>query len=260
MNFLEKLERAIEEKLERFQKRGAGREPLEITNAILSEVETKITPVGVGRRVFPFNNLKVELYAADEERRALYKVVFVDGERLKNAISERLGPPRCETPKRLSIEVSVVSETAPDQTDKGFHISYLYREDDKAGASKTGARLIVLRGEAYSRVFKIEKQEVRIGRQSEVLNKDGLPLRRNDLVFLDNQNEINQSVSRKHAHLKLDSTTGQFKVYDDNSAYGTVVIRADRDPLKVTRNFGVALQSGDEIYFGQACVKFEKSE
>jgi len=257
MNFLEKLERAIEEKLEHFQKRGSGREPLEISNAILNEVETRITPVGNGRRVFPFNHLKVELYAADKERSALYKVVFVDGERLKNAISERLSPPRCETPKRLSIEV-IVSETTPDQTDKGFHISYLYLQDDKAAVS--GARLIVLRGEARPRVFKIEKQQVRIGRQAEVLSKDGLPLRRNDLVFLDNQNEINQSVSRKHAHLKLDSTTGQFKVYDDNSAYGTVVIRADREPLKVTRNFGVALQSGDEIYFGQACVRFEKSE
>lgn len=259
MKFLERLERAIEEMLGRLQKRGSGQEPLEITSAIQNEVETKITPIGNGKRVFPFNHLKVDLYAADDERSALYKVAFVDGERLKNAIVQRLGPPRCESPKRLSIEINIVSKTDQEPTDKAFNISYLYHQDDK-GTSETGARLIVLRGEARTRVFKIEKQEVRIGRQSEVLNKDGLPVRRNDLIFLDNENEINQSVSRRQAHLKVDRATGQFKVYDDDSAYGTVVIRADRDPLKVTRNFGVALQSGDEIYFGQACVKFEKSE
>jgi len=75
-------------------------------------------------------------------------------------------------------------------------------------------------------------------------------VRRNDLVI------DHTTVSRAHAHVEFSS--GEYRLFDDGSSYGTSVIHEGR-LVEVPRagGRGLRLHSGDEIYFGQIRVGFE---
>lgn len=260
MNFLQKLEKRLDEIARRLSGGRAGaREPIEITCYILREMEGKIATLRGGERIFPFDKVTVHLYAEDEERRALYEAAFLSEQNLASAIREHLRPPKCTAPARLSVEV-LLDESPPDESaEKGFRVVYGRR---RAGQAYGGAghaerpRLVVEQGEATPREYEITKQRTNIGRQAVVNSTGGQPLRRNDLVFVENGDEVNQTVSRLHAHIRLDRSSGEFRLYDDNSAYGTLIIRADGKHVKVSGGLGATLQPGDELYFGKACVRF----
>ena len=52
--------------------------------------------------------------------------------------------------------------------------------------------------------------------------------------------------------------TGEYRLFDDHSSCGTRIFRAGRTiSLPSGSPRGTKLQPGDEIYFGQACVRFE---
>jgi hypothetical protein len=272
MNILKKLEKKIEEAVRKLPLlSGAPREPLEISRDILGEVEGKISSLGGGRRVFPFNLLRIRLHAPDDEWRALYEVAFLNNSTLENAVREHLRPPRCEPPAALEVAVEIIEE--PTEGDAAYHITYEAKRDgasapdgEARGVTKGGAKgkakgkaqLVVVRGTAAPMKYRLTKKRTNIGRQPEVLDKEGLPLRRNDLVFVeDGGDEVNQTVSRIHAHINHDRETGEFRLHDDNSAYGTLIIRQSGRRVKVTRGLGAPLHSGDEIFFGQARVLFK---
>jgi len=82
-------------------------------------------------------------------------------------------------------------------------------------------------------------------------------VRRNDVVFEDGADEANSSVSRKHAHILRDGS--DFRLVDDGSEYGTRVFRDGRS-LEVPPGDrrGEKLRTGDEIYLGRACLRFER--
>ena len=68
----------------------------------------------------------------------------------------------------------------------------------------------------------------------------------------------NATVSRAHAHIAWDPSSGTFRLFDDNSAYGTSIFRNGallNIPAGASR--GIALRTGDEIYLGQARLRFE---
>ena len=76
----EKLEEKVRLLIEGLFGKEAAREPLEIRRAILREIEGKIEPVGRNRRAFPFNRLRVHLFASDpnDERfskRPLWRII-----------------------------------------------------------------------------------------------------------------------------------------------------------------------------------------
>jgi hypothetical protein len=261
MDFLKKLEKKIEGAMKRLPI-GPGEqwEPLELKRAILEEVEGKITSLGGGRRVFPFNHLNVMLHASGAERRVLYEVAFVNDDALANAVRERLSEPRCERPASLDVVVELVDEAEQHWAAAGYQVIFERRTaaaPTRKGKGKARAQLVVIQGEAESMKYGITKKRTNIGRQTEVLDKDGLPLRRNDLVFLEERGEVNQTVSRIHAHIDYHRETGEFRLHDDNSAYGTFIIRSSGRRVKVTRSLGAPLRSGDEIFFGQARVLFK---
>jgi FHA domain len=261
MNILRRLEKKIDEVMKKVPSGSGGQdEPLETRRAILDEMESKIVSLGGGRRVFPFNMLKIQLLARDIERQALYEVAFVKNNALAAALRERLSPPRCEPVPDLEVSVEIVEERGLDWAGKGHRVDYDRRrveEKKNKGEAKSPAQLIVMQGEAEQTQYSITKKRTNIGRQAEVLDKDGLPLRRNDLIFLEDGCEINQTVSRLHAHINYDRDAGEYRLHDDNSAYGTLIIRASGSRVKVTRSLGTALNSGDEIFFGQARVIFK---
>jgi hypothetical protein len=64
-------------------------------------------------------------------------------------------------------------------------------------------------------------------------------------------------VSRAHAHITA-TPTGEYRLFDDRSSSGTRILRSGRTiALPAGSPRGTKLQPGDEIFFGQACVRFE---
>jgi len=69
---------------------------------------------------------------------------------------------------------------------------------------------------------------------------------------------VNDTVSRAQAHI-LRTSAGEYRLFDDRSSHGTRIFREGRTiALPSGSPRGVKLQPGDEIYFGQACVRFEE--
>ena len=93
-----------------------------------------------------------------------------------------------------------------------------------------------------------------------MLDRDKRVVRRNQVVFTERDNGINQTVSRAHAHI-LRTPGGEYRLFDDNSSCGTRVFRGGRTiPLPSGSPRGTTLRSGDEIYIGQACLRFDITE
>ena len=121
--------------------------------------------------------------------------------------------------------------------------------------------MTVLKGSAEKALYEMKKDRILVGRLPEVLDREGRMIRRNDVVFLDNGEEVNASVGRAHSRIWFDSEKQEFRIMDEVSRYGTRIMREGRSievPSGNTR--GVRLRSGDEIYFGRACLRFEISE
>ena len=83
-------------------------------------------------------------------------------------------------------------------------------------------------------------------------------MRRNDVVFLESSEKPNSTVSRAHAHIEIDEASGEYRLFDDGSAYGTSVIHNGRlVNVPPAGGRGLRIVPGDEIYVGQARVLFE---
>ena len=75
------------------------------------------------------------------------------------------------------------------------------------------ARLVVREGAANVAELALAKPRINIGRTVDVYRERGLS-RRNDLAFAEDT-EINRSVSREHAHILFDKTTGEYRLFND---------------------------------------------
>jgi hypothetical protein len=117
------------------------------------------------------------------------------------------------------------------------------------------AQLVVTRGAASRKVYACTEARINIGRVEDVLDADQHVVRRNHIAFADAQDAANNTVSRSHAHIRFNAATGQFRVHDDHSSYGTRILRDGRT-IQVPATRGALLRSGDEVAFGRAAVRF----
>ena len=104
----------------------------------------------------------------------------------------------------------------------------------------------------------MKKERILVGSLSEVLDREGRMVRKNDVVFPNSGGEINSSVGYAHSRIWFDFERGEFCILDEVSRYGTRIVR-DGLTIEVPSGdtSGIRLQSGDDIYFGQAGVRFE---
>ena len=227
-------------------------ELLLVHRGILEEVASKIQTLQRGRRVFPYNHVTVRLVSADPDRRALYQTAFAGERSLEQDIRAALAGARCEVPANFAVLV----ETAASG-ERG--IEYAVREaPPPAPAPRAPARLVVVRGTARQAEHVLDKPRVNVGRMEEITDAEQRVVRRNDIVFEDGADEANQTVSRRHAHIRYDAASGEYRLSDDGSEYGTRVFRDGRTiEVPAGGRRGERLQSGDEIYFGRASVRFE---
>ena len=132
-----------------------------------------------------------------------------------------------------------------------------------AQARKT-ARLVVMQGAANEAEISVTKARTNIGRTIDVYRVDG-PSRRNDLAFTED-NEINRTVSREHAHILFAKKTGEYRIFNDrwrktgskgDSGCGVWIIRDGISHAVHHNTRGTALKPGDEIHLGRAVVRFQ---
>jgi len=101
-------------------------------------------------------------------------------------------------------------------------------------------------------VYVFQSSRIDIGRCADVRDRRNRLVRTNHLVFADTDDALNQTVSRRHAHLDYQAAEGAFRVYDDGSEQGTSVARGGRAIAVPPGPRGVRLKNLDRLKNGVA--------
>lgn len=225
---------------------------LELYGDLLEAIVEKTEPVSGRRRIFPFNQLRIELLAETSERKALLEEAFGDQREFRKDIVHRLSESGCEPPEVLEIEIRF---TQSNPENSPFAVEFLKKE-----RNLPQVQIAILRGTTKQPTALFRQADIRLGRCAEVVDAEGRLVQRNDVAFLDNGDPINSTVSRRHAHILFESGAARFVLVDDRSDRGTFIFRGNR-PIKVPKGDlrGACLQAGDEIHLGRAALRFEIS-
>ena len=256
------LEARITSKFDRsagdFVQSGA-REPLEIVHAIVEAVLEQIQSSGRGRRVFPFNTVAVTILATSRDARARFEAVVADGAPLRDRIAARLRSAGCQVD---DLDVSIAFESKPRRgwTNADFHLEFARDarapKPEPAPAKAVRIELTVLTGTAERRSYALAPApRIDLGRCTEVRDSHHRLIRTNNVAFVERGGDVNQTVSRRHAHLSYEESSNHIRLHDDGSEHGTSIVRHGRT-LPVPRGArGVRVESGDEIVLGDARLK-----
>jgi len=228
----------------------------EIRLAVLDQVRQKSHRSG-GRRVFPYDLVRVSIKGADETRLGVFAGRFFR-QYLERELHSSLKDSGCRFPDSLRVEVNS-TPGSPGEHWLGVEAGF------QDGTAYACARLIVREGAANVPEVRLDKARTNIGRVVDVYRDAGL-FRRNDLAFAEDT-DVNQSVSREHAHITFDKTSGEYRLFNDRwyprgeSAAAECGIWIVRDGMshEVHRDArGTKLENNDEIHFGRAVVLFER--
>jgi FHA domain len=267
----------LEQTLERLFGGRPPREPLEVRRAVIESLVSQVQPVGRGRRVLPFNQATVHVVSTEATERRVMKEALEPEDLTRELLRgvERAG---AQAPAGFTLAVRFVREpgkgwtpgsrfhvtvsqsAGPQSTSSGAPAEELPTESEagtSTAASGPGSIVLrVLEGEARPKTLTSDAVRVTIGRQTEVVDQTGRPVRRNDVAFV-GEDEVSRSVSRAHAHIAIDRAAGVYRVFDENSAHGTQVEREGRRITVPAGRDGLKLRAGDEIHVGRAILRFE---
>jgi hypothetical protein len=257
-----RLESKITARLDRAAKEFAGsgaREPLEIVHAILDIVEREIQPGSRGTRVFPFNRIAIAVLAPSREARGRLEAVFAGDPPLPARIVERLQSGGCPTAD-IVVSIDYVARGQKHWRAREFDVAFGRVAEPVVGqpaveATPARIELSVARGVAERRSYSFLAHRIDLGRCAEVRDSRNRLVRTNHVAFTEGSGEINQSVSRQHAHIAYEPRTGDFRLRDDGSGHGTGIVRDGRTVDVPRGSRGVRLQSGDEIVLGEARLR-----
>jgi hypothetical protein len=253
--FIEKFGRTVfESPLATASKSDEPPELAEIRLALLDHAREKSYRAG-GRKVFPYDLLRVHLRGVEESRYSTFSGRFFR-QYLEQELRTGLRDAGCRYPEHLRVEVLPVVGL-PQRGEEWLIVETASQEKSPTAP----ARLVVRTGEANVTELSLEKARTNIGRVVDVYRNAG-PSRRNDLAFAA-ENEINATVSREHAHIQFDRATGEYRLFNDRwyprgSECGLWIIR-DGISHEVHRDTrGARLQNADEVHLGKAVVIFER--
>ena len=237
----------------------------EIRFALLDEVRKKSYRSG-GKRVFPYNSVRIHVKGVEDSRARIFKGDFFK-RYFEQEIRKTLVKAECKYPEDLEVDVSVTDELPGPE---GIWL-WIETETEKRRAKLPHApRRQADRSGRHGkpRDIPLDKKRVNIGRTVNVYRNEGLS-RRNDLAFVE-ETEINRTVSREHAHVQYDEADGHYRLYNDRwykrnarAGEGSCGIWIVRDGMsrEVHRGSrGTKLQPGDQIHFGHAIVVFDLAE
>src|SRR4051794_25755865 len=257
-----RLESAIAARLDQVAKglvRSRMREPLEIVIAILDAVEQRIEPTGRGTRVFPFNRIEVSVVAPSHEARGRLEAVFGGDTPLQARIVDRLRSAGC-SPADVVVEFQYLEAAEMHWRAPEFDLQFIRvalanadAVDPDSQAMAIEIRAVVGTMERWT--YSLTAPRIDIGRGAEVRDHRNRLIRTNHVVFTEGADDVNQTVSRSHAHVAYEPATGQFRLHDDGSEHGTEIVRGGRTISVLSGNRGVRLQSDDEVVLGEARVR-----
>lgn len=235
-------------------------EPLELAEirlALLDQVRAGSYPSG-GRRVFPFDLLRVELRGVEEVRAAVFRGNFFR-QYLEHEVRDALRHAGCRFPENLRVTIQVTGDL-PKPGQEWLTVEPGQQETIEPAVSPP-ARLLVRVGTANVEELPIQKHRTNIGRSTNVIRSQGI-FRRNDLAFSE-EGEASRSVSREHAHIIFDKPTGEYRLFNDrwyargSPDCATWIVRDGLSQEVHRDSRGIRLEPGDEIHFGEAVVLFE---
>jgi hypothetical protein len=237
---------------------GPGAKPLEIREAMLDDIERQVTPLGGGRRVFPFAGLVGHLVAPNGGR-AICEATFRD---FAARVRARLAEVRCEPTADLDVRVEVLEDTPADwEPGRVFAIDYEAppnpTEHPAIGTERPALQIIVLAGTATRPMYSIDGATILVGRGAEPADQAGR-VRRNDVAFAEVADDVAETVGRAHARFTWDADAGEYRILDEGSSNGTSVLRGGTSiPVPARDPRGLRVRSGDEIQFGRARVRIK---
>jgi hypothetical protein len=117
--------------------------------------------------------------------------------------------------------------------------------------------LTVVRGTAAQKSYSFAANRIDLGRCAEVRDTRNRLVRTNHVAFVEGAGEVNQSVSRRHAHIEYEATSGGYRLRDDGSVHGTSVVRNGGTVAVPPGSLGVRLRTGDEVVLGEARLRFD---
>ena len=232
-------------------------EPLVLRREICGEIVEQVVRHRDGHSLFPFSRVRAQVYAPDEGQAVRLAGSLQEKQELENEVRAALRRENSRFPSGLRVEVEIVRERSAHWRQRNFLLHYdgAGRSGQRDSAEGSGARLAVLKGAVRKRRYKLKKGRNFIGRMAEVLGEDGKPIRHNDVIFLDNKDKVNSSVSRLHACIEYDERTRGFIIRDTQSSRGTTILR-DNERLEVVGSVGRPLRNEDVIYLGDAKIRF----
>jgi len=260
MSLFTDIEKTIDRAFRTFAKQAFGAERsndlVVLHHAILEEIGSKLQVLARGQRVFPFPQVNVTIVGDTPKRRELLQAAF--GERLQSDVLSALRGSRCEIPSGFSVKLNVVEEAfAPVEVTYGKASVKQPEAPAESTAPLGPGRLVVIKGKTDSPDYTLDRRRTNIGRMPELTDSTHRVIRRNHVSFEDGADEVSATVSRRHAHIEQDE--GEYLLMDDRSEFGTSIFRDGR-PIELVKGGrkGEKLRPGDEIYFGRACVRFER--
>jgi hypothetical protein len=230
-------------------------------HAVVDAVEHEVQPAGRGTHVFPFNRLKLAVVAPSSGARARLEAVFEGEPSLQDRIVDRLRAAGCEI-AGLSVKTTYVPHVEPEWSNPDFQIEFLRvskaaQATPVADAAPPRIDLTIVEGSAEKAAYAFSLPRIDLGRRVEVRDSRNRLIRTNQVAFSDGGGDLNQTVSRRHAHIEYAADTAEYRVYDDRSAHGTAVSRGGRTIPVPPGSRGVRLRSGYEIALGEARLKVE---
>jgi hypothetical protein len=233
----------------------AGKKPelppelAEIRLAAIDSVREKTYRSG-GRKVFPYDLLRIRMRGVEESRLGLFQGRFFR-QYLEHEVRAFLRGAACRYPESLRIEVQAAADL-PLPGEAWLTVEVASQEAPCAPE----ARLVTSEGKE----FPITKARTNIGRVTDVYRSGGL-YRRNDIVL------DHETVSREHAHIQHDRATGEYRLFNDRwyargprpAECGIWIVRAGMSQQVHRDSRGAKLEDGDEIHFGEAVLRFQLS-
>lgn len=262
MSLLRRIEQTFDKRLRALfggnSDRPGAREAIELYRDALDQIARHATAGKRGDRLFPFDRITIELRAQDAARKAVLEALFEPNQLIED-IRATLTEDASVPPSNLTVAVHYPPEAANDlrvlceKTPQPENLE----PAPTAVHPLTAMWLITLSGASSSPEFFVDRPQINLGREREVIDARGRPVRRNDLYFPEGGDDANATVSRSHAHIRFDPTTGEWRIYDDGSSLGTAVFRAGhRIEVPAHAPRGAMLRPEDEIYLGQARLLF----
>jgi hypothetical protein len=215
-------------------------------------------------RVFPFNRIEVSILAPSPETRGRLEAVFEGDTPLRTRIVERLQSAGC-SPTDVVVEIHYVDRAeatwrAPEFDLQFARVAEPDVENQEHDSKPARIDITALRGATERWSYSLAAARIDLGRGAEVRDSRNRLLRTNHVVFTEGSADVNQTVSRQHAHITYESRTGHFRLHDDGSGHGTEIVREGRTISVPRGSRGVRLQSADEIVLGEARlrIKFQR--